>query len=79
MAARSAPGALSYRVRFGDGTGHQDPVPLFCRASPGVPEHAGWEITHRYSRPGTYRVSVYGSINCTRSPRVAVSLDVVIA
>ncbi len=78
MGASSAAGALAYRIRFGDGSGRQNIVPEFCRAPPGGPGHGSWQISHRYARAGTYRVTLFGSVNCQRASRVAVTVDVVI-
>lgn len=69
-----APGALSYAVRFGDGTVAQNRVPQFCVAAPGPRRRATWHLTHRYARPGSYRVSVRVSANCTTGAPVTASV-----
>lgn len=78
LSARSAAGALVYRVSFGDGSTRRNVVPEFCRAAPGGPEHGSWLLSHRYARAGTYRVTLQGSVNCQRSASAVVAVDVVI-
>lgn len=78
LSARSAAGALAYRIGFGDGSSRQNIVPEFCRASPSGPERGSWEIPHRYAKAGSYRATLYGSVNCQRSSRAAVTVTVVI-
>ncbi len=78
LSARSAAGALAYRLTLGDGSSRQNIVPEFCRASPRGGASTSWQLSHRYARAGTYRVTLYGSVNCQRSSHAAVSVNVVI-
>ncbi len=78
IGARSATGALAYRLYYGDGTSAQNVVPQFCIASPRAPTHAGWHLSHRYQRAGVYRVLAVAGVNCSSS-HAAVSTVVVIS
>jgi hypothetical protein len=64
VAARAANGALGYVVSFGDGSTIANPIPMYCLAGPGRPEHQTWRLAHRYRRAGTYHVSATGYANC---------------
>jgi hypothetical protein len=77
VAARAAKGALGYVVRFGDGSISTIPIPMYCLAGPGRPEHQAWRLSHRYTRAGTYDVSATGFANCG-SGRATVTASVVI-
>jgi hypothetical protein len=58
-------GALGYAVKFGDGTTRTIVVPEYCIAPPGRPGRATWSFSHRYSKPGRYRVSAFAYMNCS--------------
>lgn len=62
--ATRARGALTYRIAFGDGSTASPPVPEFCLRR-GQATSQTWRLTHRYSRPGTFWVSVTVSAVCT--------------
>lgn len=62
---RSAPGAIGYRLSYGDGTSAENLVPMFCTAGKGVPVHETWRLTHRYKAVGRYHVSAGVYVNCT--------------
>ncbi|HMD57181.1 MAG TPA: hypothetical protein VKG82_06885 [Solirubrobacteraceae bacterium] len=77
VAVRAA-GALAYRLDFGDGRHSENVLPQFCQAVPSARAHEAWHFTHRYSRPGVYRVGVFARVNCTDERAVAaVSVKVV--
>lgn len=63
--ARSANGAFGDRVRFGDGTS-TPPValPQYCLAH-GPAATRTWRFTHRYRKPGSYKVSATAYVNCS--------------
>jgi hypothetical protein len=64
--ASHAPGALGYRLQYGDGTSAaESAVPLFCFAGRGAPMRGTWRLSHRYRTAGRYRVSASVSVNCT--------------
>jgi hypothetical protein len=58
-------GAFGYVVKFGDGTTRTIAVPQYCLALPGRPGRATWRFAHRYGKPGRYRVSAVGYMNCS--------------
>jgi hypothetical protein len=62
---RDAPGALTYRLAYGDATTDQNTTPTICRSSPRFPAQETWHLTHRYAAAGTYVSSVTVSANCT--------------
>jgi hypothetical protein len=62
---RDAPGALSYRLAYGDATTDQNTTPTICRTNPRFPAQETWHLTHRYAAAGTYVSSVTVSANCT--------------
>lgn len=75
--ARSADGAFGDRVQFGDGTA-TPPValPQYCLAH-GPAATRTWRFTHRYSKPGRYKVSATAYVNCSgERATVSVSLRV---
>jgi hypothetical protein len=64
--APSAPGALGYQLRYGDGTSaDQSVVPLICVEGRRIPAYRTWHLTHRYKAAGRYRVSASVYVNCT--------------
>jgi hypothetical protein len=77
MADRAANGALGYVVRFGDGSSTANPIPMYCLAGHGRPEHQTWRLSHRYVRAGTYHISAAGYANCSTG-RITVTGRVVI-
>jgi hypothetical protein len=77
MIDEHALGAFGYLVKFGDGEIRTIPVPQYCLAPPGRPAHAAWRFTHRYSKPGRYRVSVRAYVNCTSASVTKVSTLVI--
>jgi hypothetical protein len=62
---RHAPGALGYRLRYGDGTGAENVVPQFCVAGRGAPRRQTWRLSHRYKAAGGYHASASVYVNCT--------------
>jgi hypothetical protein len=63
--AQSAPGALGYQLRYGDGASAENAVPQFCVAGRDTPTRETWHLSHRYGAIGRYRVSASVYVNCT--------------
>jgi len=76
--APHAPGAISYQLRYRDGTSTaQNTVPLICVAGRNTPTRQTWHLTHRYKAASRYRVSVSVYVNCTSNHVTAtVAVDV---
>jgi hypothetical protein len=72
IGAVHATGALWFMARYGDGTGRTSgPIPMYCLASPGMPEHETWQFTHAYHKAGVYRIVANGDVNCSGIHAVA--------
>jgi hypothetical protein len=65
MKDKHAVGALGYEVAFGDGASRTIAVPQYCLLPPGIPAKTTWRFVHRYSKPGSYRATAHGYVNCT--------------
>ncbi|MHB1444249.1 MAG: PKD domain-containing protein [Acidimicrobiales bacterium] len=70
-----APGALAYQMAYGDGSSDQNNVPTYCSSGPGSPASQTWQLSHSYTKAGTYRATVTVKANCTSD---TVTLDVFI-
>ncbi|HEY3940929.1 MAG TPA: hypothetical protein VGL60_00465 [Acidimicrobiales bacterium] len=62
-------------IRFGDGSRRSFAQPQFCRARPG-PVRGTTRFTHRYSRTGSYRVTLDVVADCTAAPVVRLAVTV---
>lgn len=60
-----APGALVYQVQYGDGSSDQNTAPTTCRGGPAPPLQQTWQLTHRYSKKGSFFAHVTVRANCT--------------
>jgi PKD repeat protein len=60
-----APGALSYRVAYGDGATASNVTPEFCTAGPGPAANQTWSLSHTYAAPGHYSVVATVGVNCS--------------
>ena len=60
-----APGALVYQVQYGDGSSDENTAPTTCRGGPAPPLQQTWQLTHRYSKKGSFFAHVTVRANCT--------------
>jgi len=70
-----ATGALGYLLEFGDGPSAEPVLPMYCLAGAGRPAHQTWQLSHRYLRPGHYKVMASGFANCG-SGRVTATVNI---
>lgn len=62
---RHAPGALHYRLSFGDGATAANVTNDVCVAGPGLVAHRSWTLVHLYRAAGSHTVVASVGVNCS--------------